>query len=275
MLRDRTPKPAVEYPFPELQAATRGWREAQLVVLCAGTSVGKSTVVKEIAYHTAMQGKKVGIVALEEQVRDSAEGLLGIHLNVPLRLEPDAVSVVDYRKAFDEVMPHFAFHDHFGSLDSDNLLAKIRYMVKGLGCDYIILDHISIVVSGDGGDDERKTIDRLMTKLASLAQESKAGIMAVSHLRKPQGREGKSFEEGRATTLADLRGSSSIAQLAFDVIGIERNLQGGSVRNTAGLRLLKCRETGATGPVGFLEYHEDTGRLLPSEAPTEDYSDFD
>ena len=47
------------------------------------------------------------------------------------------------------------FHKHFGSTDSENLMSKIRYLVRGCDCDYIVLDHINMVVSGIEGD-ERK-----------------------------------------------------------------------------------------------------------------------
>ena len=59
--------------------------------------------------------------------------------------------------------------------------------------------------------DERKTIDRLMTKLRSLVQETNVGLLLVSHLKRPEGR---GHEEGTATSLAHLRGSASIAQLS-------------------------------------------------------------
>ena len=57
----------------------------------------------------------------------------------------------------------FAF-DHFGSVSNDEILGRVRYMARALDCKWIILDHLSILVSGqeDFGD-ERKSIDVLMT----------------------------------------------------------------------------------------------------------------
>ena len=49
------------------------------------------------------------------------------------------------------------FYDSFGSLDNDSLVSKIRYFANGLGCKYIFLDHLSIVVSefaSEGGERE-------------------------------------------------------------------------------------------------------------------------
>ncbi len=263
-LKDQEPKPFTTYPYPELQELTGGWRDGEIVVVGAGTKIGKSTWTKEVAYHVGMSGHRVGIVALEEQDTDTARLLMGIHTDTPLLLNPKALDMEGYRKAFDEVMPNFAFYDYFGSLDPDRLIGKIRYLIKGLGCTRIILDHISMAISGaEGNTDERRTIDKLMTDVASLGQETQAGIMVVTHLRKPPG-DAKGYDEGRAVTLNDFRGSGSIAQIGFDLIGLERNLQGGDVRNLGQMRLLACRATGESGLAGNMSYEKETGRLLPA-----------
>ena len=46
--------------------------------------------------------------------------------------------------------------DHFGSTSVDNILNRVRYMAKGLGCKYIFVDHLSIIVSAQENGDERK-----------------------------------------------------------------------------------------------------------------------
>ena len=73
-------------------------------------------------------------------------------------------------------------YDHFGNLATDNLLNKVRYLAKGCGVGWVILDHLSIVVSGVDDGDERKAIDVIMTKLRSLCEETGIGILLVSHL---------------------------------------------------------------------------------------------
>ena len=74
------------------------------------------------------------------------------------------------------------FYKHFGSTDSENLMSKIRFLVKGCECDYIFLDHINMVVSGIEGD-ERKLIDYTMTKLRTLVEECNFGLIVVCHLK--------------------------------------------------------------------------------------------
>jgi len=107
-----------------------------------------------------------------------------------------------------------------------------------------------------------------MTKLRMLVQETNIALIIVSHLKRPND---KGHEEGAATSLAQLRGSASIAQLSDMVIGLERNGQHDDplVRNTTQCRVLKNRYSGTTGPAGCLLYNKITGRMTP----TDDISD--
>ncbi len=95
-------------------------------------------------------------------------------------------------------------------------------MAKGLDCKWIILDHLSIVVSDQETGDERKAIDSIMTKLRQLVQETGIGLFLVSHLRRPNG---KAHEDAGQISLAELSGSASIAQLSDMGIGLKREPQ--------------------------------------------------
>lgn len=251
--------PAIPYPWASLEEKTRGLRRGELVTFCAGTGIGKSTVCREIAADLVRRGESVGYIALEENVRRTALGFMSIFLNRPLHLGYDGDDP-ELRKAFDETVGtgRVFFYDHFGSLEADNLFAKMRAMVRGCGVQWLILDHVSIVVSGLEVANERKEIDITMTRLRSLAEELKVGVLIVSHLRR---REGKAHEQGGKVSLADLRGSQAIAQLSDMVIALERDQQDPDAPNIANVRILKNRFTGETGLAGALEYDPKTGRL--------------
>ena len=168
----------------------------------------------------------------------------------------------------------FAF-DHFGSISNDEILSKIRYMAKGLGCKWVILDHLSILVSGQEETDERKSIDILMTKLRSLVEGTNIGLLLVSHLRRPSGDRG--HEDGRDVSLSHLRGSASIAHLSDSVIALERNQQAADEveANTTVLRILKNRYTGDTGVCCHLFYDKETGRMTEVNNPFEENQEND
>lgn len=254
---------SVPYPFEALNSKTLGARFGELYVITSGSGMGKSTLIRALEYHFGVtRGEHCGVLALEESTRKTAFELMSINLNKRITLDPKATSREDREKAFNETVGNgnFFLYDHFGSLDSDNLLSKIRYMIVGLGCKRIFLDHISIVVSGmdtdsDGG--ERKAIDKLMTNLRSLVEETGATLFVISHLKRP---EKKGHEEGAQVSLSQLRGSGAIAQLSDMVIGLERNQQGENP-NLLTIRVLKNRFSGDTGIGGYLLYDADTGLL--------------
>lgn len=265
-------KDSVEYPWVALQNKTKGARHGELYVFTSGSGMGKSTILRELEYYFGVhRGELCGIVALEESTRKTGMELMSIHLSKRLILNPECADEDERSHAFSETIGNgnFFLYDHFGSLDSSNLLSKLRYMIVSLGCKRIFLDHISIVVSGmdadeDGG--ERKAIDKLMTNLRSLVEETGATMFVVSHLKRP---EKKGHEEGAQVSLSQLRGSGAIAQLSDMVIGLERNQQGDNP-NVLTLRVLKNRFCGDTGISGYLEYDPETGRLKDCPQGSED-----
>ena len=251
---------SIPYPFNGLNEKTLGIRRGEIVTITAGSGIGKSQLTREIAYDIIKQGHTVGYIALEESVKRTSLGLMGLALNKPLHLGAEGIAKEELKDAFNATVGSgFVYlYDHWGSTDSDNLLAKIRYLVRGCGCSYIVLDHLSIVVSGMGDGDERRLIDNTMTKLRTLTEELQCGLILVSHLKRP---EGKGHEEGATTSLAQLRGSAAIAQLSDMVIGLERNQQDKENANLTTIRILKNRWTGETGIACHLEYNKETGRM--------------
>lgn len=251
---------AIDYPFRGLTEITKGMRQGELVTVTAGSGIGKSAFVRECAHHLIKQGEKVGYIALEESVKRTALGLIGIELNKLLHIDAKNVEQKELRRAFNEVFGGDTtyLYDSFGSVAVDNIIAKIRYLAKGLECSWIILDHISILVSGLDIVDERKAIDVCMTRLRTLVEETGVGMLLVSHLRRPEGNKG--FEDGLQVSLNSLRGSHSIGQLSDMVIGLERDQQG-EEKNKTTVRVVKNRFTGETGEACKLTYDQETGRL--------------
>lgn len=260
---------SVQYPWEPLNEKTRGIRQGELVTITAGSGIGKSAVVREVAHHLIKIGETVGMIMLEESTKRTALGLMGIELNRPIHISKEGVTENELKTAFDATLGtgRVYLYDHFGSTAVDNLLSRVRYMARSLDCKWIILDHLSIVVSGlDDGGDERKLIDKAMTHLRTLVQETGIGLILVSHLKRP---DGKGHEDGAQTSLSQLRGSAAIAQLSDMVIGLERDQQGEDPNITT-VRILKNRFTGETGVACLLRYNRDTGRLSEGSADFND-----
>ena len=248
------------YPFQGLNEKLKGIRKQEIVCITAGTGQGKSQVAKEVAFHLIQNGLRIGYVALEESNLKTLIGLLSLHLSTPYHLNKitsEDKDKMEWAMGDLQLSRKLYLYDHWGSLDEDNLMARLRFLAKGLDCDFIVLDHISIVVSGLDTNDERRTIDVLMTKLRSFVQETKVGLIIISHLKKPFG---KGYEEGAQTSINSLRGSASIAQISDNVFGLERDQQGEDP-DLVTVRILKNRLSGETGVACYLRYNRDTGRL--------------
>jgi twinkle protein len=254
-------KDSVAYPYVGLQDKTGGCRKGEIVTVTAGSGIGKSQLAREFAHYFIKNGETLGYIALEENVKRTALGLMSLELNKPLHLRQTDVPQEELRDAFDATVGsgRVYLYDHWGSTDSDNLLSKIRYLVRGCGCDYIILDHISIVVSGLEGGDERRLIDNTMTRLRALVEELNCGLILISHLKRPSGDRG--HEDGAQTSMSQLRGSAAIGQLSDMVIGLERNQQDSDNANVSQVRVLKNRWSGETGLCCSLSYSTTTGRM--------------
>lgn len=255
-----TVKESTPYPFVGLNNKCKGIRKGEIVLLTAGSGTGKSQFCRELAFDLISKDKTVGYIALEEDTSRSIRGLLSIDLNQKVHEEEilEKVDEKDLRNSWDKIKKKVYFHTDFGSTSSDDLMSKIRFLVRGLDCDYIVLDHINMVVSGLEGD-ERKLIDYTMTKLRTLVEELKFGLILVCHLKRIESKSG--HEEGAITSLSHLRGSHALAQLTDICIGLERNQQSEETQDLLTVRVLKNRYSGDTGVACALHYNRQTGRL--------------
>lgn len=251
------------YPWQRLQEMTDGFGNGDVIIWTAGSGIGKSAMVREIEWHMLQFGETIGVIRLEESVKRAARDLMGLAINKRLRKKDvwNETSEEDKRRAYAATLGtgRVFLYDHFGSTDIDNIVSRIRYLAVACGCRMVVLDHISIVISGEEEGDERRMLDNLMTKLKTVAMETGVIVHAVCHLKRPSGDKG--HEEGAQTSLAQLRGSHAIAQLADLVVGVERNQQDERFKNVNTLRVLKNRWTGETGVAGWLTYDQETGRL--------------
>ena len=237
-----------------------GMRKGEIVLFTSGTGSGKSTMIKEIILELEDNtDESIGLVSLEESIGDSAEKFIKM-------FTPADPTVEQERKAFERVFGNerLILLDHNGAVSDSSLIDQIENLCL-LGCQYIILDHITIAVSeGADGKTGNEAIDSVMSDLLKIVKKHNVWLGLISHLRKSQGR---SFEEGHLSSIDDIKGSGSIKQISFDIITFSRNLvaEDEDERNTIKLRVLKSRFTGRTGDCGSAYYDTRTNRLRGQE----------
>lgn len=260
---------SVPYPWKGLNDLTYGIRLSELVTITANPKVGKTSILREIIYEILNKineesnedNRGIGLMFLEEPNRDTLLGLMSLTANKPLHL-PDIrekVSEEELKKYFDSVYGNekIVVWDHFGSNNIQAILDYVRFM-HNLGCKYIILDHLSIVVSDQNGD-ERKQLDEIATKLKQLTVELNIAIIVVIH----QNRKG------------EIRGTAGVEQLSNLVIKLYRNMidEDPLVRNTMKVSVEMNRFCGRTGPACYLRYSPETGRM--DELDEKEVKDFE
>lgn len=244
---------SVPYPWEGLNSKLYGIRTSELVLLTAPTGVGKTSVCKAVEYalltneELKKEGHGVGLLHLEEPKYDTAIGLMSIYANKPYHLPDTEKTTQELREAFDAVIntSRLVIWDHFGSNSIEVVLNKIRHMVA-LGCKYIVVDHLSIIVSDQEGD-ERKQLDEISTKLKTLTMNLDIAVICVIHVN----RQGL------------IRGSAGPEQVANIVIRLDRDLKSSNDwrRNVTTVSVEKNRFCGRTGPASWLMYDPETNRL--------------
>jgi len=281
----REKQESVPYPWDGLNEKLYGMRQGELVTLTGGTGLGKSSITREIEHFLIKNTKdRVGILALEENKNRTVDGIVSIEANAKLYINQirEEFPEEDWRKHHaalfkGEAKDRLWIYSHLGQHDIEEIFSKLRYLTIGCDCKWIVVDHLHMLVSSMADGDERRAIDSIMTRLRSLVEETGAGMILVSHLRRVEGNKG--HEQGVTVGLSHLRGSQSIAQLSDCVIALERNQQSDDPQeaNTTHLRVLKSRYTGDVGMATHLLYDNDTGRLkeLFDEQPDEFFNEED
>ena len=252
-------------PFPDcfgtLNSMLNGGIAAgEVTILGALTSVGKTTFVNEILYHLWRNtSKKVGCAFLEASNGEVIENLLTIHTSHNLRLEER--DNLDYDALYCDMIEdgRIALIDHQGAIGTDELFLKLRSMVKGQGCQVLLIDPLQVAVPGNS----MEAIDEFMDRLLKLAKETNVSIVVVSHMRKPDNNRPHNVNE------YDLKGSGSINQIAFNTILLSRDklAEDEYERNSTMVQVVKCRRTGLTGLASWVYYDSLSGRLERGQPP--------
>lgn len=237
-----------DYPFATLQEMTYGIREGELVLFTAQEKVGKTEIIRAIEHHLLKTTEEnMGIIHLEEEEKRSVQGLLSYELDTPVHL-PDCQATVDEQlEAYKKLTKRDGrvhYYTHFGSDDPDTILDTIRYLVGVCHCKFIFLDHITMLVTGYEGDDERKKLDYISTRLAMLTRELGFTLFLVSHVN----------DNGQT------RGSRNISKVADLIVHLDRDNESADydTRNTTALLVKGNRFAGVSGPAGHLIFNPHT-----------------
>jgi len=243
--------PGFTYPFPTLQEMVDGARPGEILLLTAMEGIGKTEMVRSLLYHWLLTtDERIAAIFLEENKQRQLRGLAGLHLSAPCHTSSCKFTNEEVNQALETLIRNddrLHLYSHFGSSDPDTILDNIRFLVAACGCKIVLLDHISLMVSGLNDNDERKTLDYISTKLTWLVEDLGFCLVLVSHIN----------DEGRT------RGSRNISKVADVWVHLDRDplAEDAASRNKTKLILKKNRPLGLTGPAGTLVFNPSTFKL--------------
>src|SRR3954470_1231371 len=210
--------------FVEFDRLTSGLHPAEMIVIAARPSMGKTAFAMNIAEHVALQEKQaVAIFSLEMSGQQLVQRFLCSRARVNLKKVRDGFlgerEFASLTSAASKLAESKMFIDDTSGLSILELRAKARRMKAQHAIRLIVVDYLQLLrsTSRRGQDNRQIEISEISAGLKGLAKELNIPIIVVAQLnRNPENRTGDS--KGRPR-LSDLRESGSIEQDA-DLVGL-------------------------------------------------------
>ncbi|CAN5512957.1 replicative DNA helicase [soil metagenome] len=210
--------------FSVLDEMTSGLHPAEMIVIAARPSMGKTALAMNIAEHVAIEGRKpVAIFSLEMSAQQLVQRLLCSRARVNSKKVRDGfLAERDFStltSAASKLAEAQMFIDDTAGLNILELRAKARRLKSQHDIQLVVVDYLQLLrsTSRRGQDNRQIEISEISSGLKGLAKELSIPVVVLAQLnRNPENRTGDS--KGRPR-LSDLRESGSIEQDA-DFVGL-------------------------------------------------------
>lgn len=185
-------------------------RPGKLIVWCGWSYHGKSQVLKHCMVEALSQGERVCMASMEEEVREIWEemGYLAMATRYPSPKDIDAwVNLFSSR---------LWFYDQQGRVKPEKLKGVIRYAAEELQVNQFVVD--SLMMVGVSRDDYEQQ-GQFIADLKTIADDTKATIHLVCHMRKTDSRGG----EDQPGSVHDIAGPHQISSIADSIFNVWRD----------------------------------------------------
>jgi len=243
--------------FKDLDAMTFGFQRAEMIIIAARPSMGKTSFALNIAESAAMPKKgdpaAVLVFSLEMSSSQLALRMLCSRSRVNMKLlrdglvSRDGAEVNALGKAAEEFKKAPILIDDSSNLTIMELRAKARRIHARKKLGMIIVDYLQLLSGSDPRAPREQQVAEVSRGLKALAKELDVPVLVLSQLNR------SSEKENRTPRLSDLRESGSIEQDADVVLMLSRPKDADekfqTAANAADLIVAKQRN----GPVGDLK----------------------
>lgn len=239
--------------FTALDNLLAGFKPADMVILAARPSMGKTALALGLAQNAALKfGKSIGILSLEMSKEQLVDRMFASLLGVDSwKLHKGKLSDDDFGRiggVMDELRSANIFIDDTAGSSVLEVRAKARRLQMEHGLDMLVIDYLQLMNSSTNyGGNRVQEISEISRSIKQLGRELKIPIIALSQLsRAVENRPGK------IPQLADLRESGAIEQDADVVMMMYREDYYEEDSTRPGVTDIYVRKN-RNGPVGRVE----------------------
>jgi replicative DNA helicase len=223
----------IETGFKLIDDATSGLNKGDLVIVAARPSLGKTSLVLNIAYRIATRkNKNVLFFSFEMSAEDLVRRMLAVGSRVSMqKIRTGKYMTKDERQKILDVAGFLSETRIFIDTD-DNGVFEMRSKVRtamsqlkreGKTLDLVIIDYMQLVRPDKSIPQREQQIAAISRGLKSLAREAQVPVVALSQLNRESEKRDRTKSGKRVPPkLSDLRESGSIEQDADIVIFIDR-----------------------------------------------------
>lgn len=261
--------------FKSLDNLLSGFQKADLIILAARPSMGKTALALDIARHVAVESNiAVGMFSLEMSSQQLVDRMLSAQAGVnSWRLRTGKIKDDDEYERLQNGMaqlseaPIYIDDKSSSSVLGMRSVARRLKMEKNLGL--IVIDYLQLITptNGRANDNMVQQVTEISRSLKSMARELDVPVLALSQLS-------RAVEQRRGRPrLSDLRDSGSIEQDADVVMFIHREdkMSESSERNGMAEILV---EKHRNGPVGKVDLFFDEEMTTFKSVDKSDFGDF-
>ncbi len=207
----------------DLDQVTTGFQPADLIILAARPSMGKTAFALNLAQRASAKGHKIMIFSLEMAKEQLGMRLLAMESRIDSqKLKLGEIENSQWEKlylAIDNLTKGEIVIDDTAGITLGGMKNKCRKQKIESGLDMIVVDYLQLMEGDKSGNTSREQVVSALSRgLKQLAREMKCPIIALSQLS----RAAESRTDHRPM-LSDLRESGAIEQDADQVLFLYRD----------------------------------------------------
>jgi replicative DNA helicase len=196
--------------FPDLDEMTAGFQPSNLVIIAARPSMGKSSLIGDMALHAALhQRAPVVIFSLEMSRHELVQRFLSSEARVDSqRIRRGSLQEQDWTRlssALGRLAEAPIFIDDSANVTLMEIRAKCRRLKAKVGLGLIIVDYLQLMQSPRKSENRQQEVSEISRALKILARELEVPVICASQLNR-----GVEYRSDKRPLLGDLRESGCL-----------------------------------------------------------------